>query len=319
MIMTTFVRSLLFVWALVLIPSTQIFGESGRIPVFVSILPQKQFIEKIGGDRIEVHVMVQPGASPHTYEPRPRQMAAIVEAKAYFAIGVEFEKVWLQRLAAANRSMRIVAMDEGVKKIPMAAYRHRPEDDEPQGHATDKAELDKAHAEKTDPHHHQAEAGLDPHIWLSPQLVRQQIAAIRDALQGIDPAGRSFYQDRYRLFADEIQKLDRELKAVLADKPGRRFMVFHPAWGYFADHYGLEQIAIEVEGKDPKPAQLQAIIAHARERGIRVVFVQPQFSATGAEMVAREIGGEVVFADPLAEDWLANLKMVAEKFRRALR
>jgi zinc transport system substrate-binding protein len=95
--------------------------------------------------------------------------------------------------------------------------------------------------------------------------------------------------------------------------------VFHPAWGYFAHAYGLTQVPVEIEGKEPKPAQLKALIQHAREEGIKVIFVQPQFSSKSAKLVAREIGGEVAFVDPLAEDWSANLREVADKFRAALR
>jgi zinc transport system substrate-binding protein len=113
--------------------------------------------------------------------------------------------------------------------------------------------------------------------------------------------------------------MDADLKKTFAGKKGLQFMVFHPAWGYFADTYGLKQVPIEIEGKDPKPAQLKALIQHAREDGIKVIFVQPQFSSQSAELVAREIGGQVAFANPLAEDWMANLREVADKFESALK
>jgi zinc transport system substrate-binding protein len=119
-------------------------------------------------------------------------------------------------------------------------------------------------------------------------------------------------------FISRIDQLDRQLKTMFENKNGFRFMVFHPAWGYFARAYGLEQMPIEIEGKNPKPAELQALITHARQNHIKVVFVQPQFSTKSASLVAKEIGGEVVFANPLAEDWLGNLRIVADKFRTAL-
>lgn len=159
----------------------------------------------------------------------------------------------------------------------------------------------------------------DPHIWLSPALVKIQAAQIRNALVAIDPARRSTYESNHQAFVREIEELDAELKALFAGRTGERFMVFHPSWGYFAQAYGLVQVPVEVEGKEPKPAQLQQLIRHARERGIKVVFVQPQFSAKSAELLAREIGGQVVYADPLAENWAVNLREVARKFGAAAR
>ena len=275
-----------------------------RIPVFVSIAPQKAFVQQIGKDRVDVQVMVQPGASPHTYEPKPRQMAAMAEAKLYFAIGVAFENAWLPRIAAANPNMKVVHMDRGIEKIPMADHHHHEDDRD-------------HHSESTaDPH--EADA-MDPHIWLSPPLVKQLSRTILQALVSADPPHRSAYEANYRRFIASVDALDSDLKAIFAGKQGQQFMVFHPAWGYFAHAYGLEQLPVEVEGKNPKPAQLKELIDHAKKEGIRVIFVQPQFSTRSAALVAREIGGEVVFADPLSEDWEANLRAVADRFKAALK
>lgn len=271
-----------------------------RIPVFVSIVPQIFFVQQIGKDLVGVQSMVQPGASPATYEPKPRQMAALSKAEIYFSIGVPFEKAWLDKIAAANPQMTMVHTDDGIEKIAMAGH-HDHED--PAG----------------DPKNgHHGQAGRDPHIWLSPPLVRLQARTITTALQTADPAHRDVYDANFRDFVGRIDRLDSELRGTLGGKFGMPFMVFHPSWGYFARAYGLKQMPIEVEGKDPKPAQLQALIEHAREHDIRVVFVQPQFSTKSAGLIAREIGGQVVAADPLAENWIANLRLVADKFKAAL-
>ena len=140
-----------------------------------------------------------------------------------------------------------------------------------------------------------------------------------ETLQKKDPSHRVEYQRNYQQFSAQINWLDDELKALFADKQELRFMVFHPSWGYFAHTYGLKQVAVEIEGKDPKPARLKALIKLARENDINVIFVQPQFSSKSAELVAREIGGQVAFADPLAADWLSNLRNVAERFKTALK
>ena len=288
-----------------------------KLPVFVSIAPQKTFVQQIGKDLVNVQVMVQPGASPHTYEPSPRQMVAISKARIYFAVGVAFENAWLHKITAANPNMHVVHTDHGIEKIPMMDH-HHPEDHH------------ENHEDTTDPHlesedhqtkesHHDERGGLDPHIWLSPPLVKLQARTIRNALQKIDPAHRSTYAANYQRFATRIDELDTELTSVFAGKQGLQFMVFHPAWGYFARAYGLEQVPVEVEGKSPKPARLKGLIDHAKEKGINVIFVQPQFSTESAALIAREIGGQVVFADPLAQDWSTNMREVADKFKAALR
>lgn len=285
---------------------------SDRISVFVSIVPQKYFLQQIGKGLVQVHVMVQPGASPATYEPKPQQMADLSKAKAYFAIGVPFEDAWLNKIAAANPEMKVVHTDQRIEKLPMATHLR---DDEvgPKANSARHGQADRHEAAES---HH---GGLDPHIWLSPPLVKIQALTILSALKTIDPVHQDVYETNYRRFIAAVDRLDSRLRKLFADRQGLRFMVFHPSWGYFAHAYGIVQVPIEIEGKEPKPAQLQQLIQQARKTAIKVVFVQPQFSARSAELVAREIGGQVAFADPLAEDWMANLRQVAEKFKVALK
>jgi zinc transport system substrate-binding protein len=313
-------------------------AAEGPLSVFVSILPQKHFVERIGGDRVSVEVMVAPGASPATYEPRPRQMAGISTARLYFAVGVPFESVWLDRIAAANPAMKIVRIQDGIEKRAMAAHRHHPEDSEEEhrhGHDAPKRERETHHSDRGDHDHghgetppaarhdhraHETGGIRDPHIWLSPPLVIRQARNILDALVAEDPAGRAHYAARYRDFVAEIVELDLELMEILSKRETRsRFMVYHPSWGYFADTYGLTQIPAEIEGKEPKPAQLQALIERARREGVSVIFVQPQFSRRSAETIAQAIDGEVVEVDPLAENWADNLRAAAKHFVRAVR
>jgi len=274
----------------------------GKVAVFVSLVPQKYFVQQIGRDLVDIQVTIPAGADLHTYEPKPRQMAAIARAQLYFAIGIEFEKAWLKKLSRINPRMKVVQTDQGIQKISMAAAHHRKETD------SHHAQIDHGQ-EKGYP----ASRGLDPHIWLSPPLVKKQAHAILTALTEVDAANRSTYQANYQAFAAGLAELDSELKNILSAKRGFQFMVFHPAWGYFAQTYGLQQVPVEIEGKTPKPAQLKELIEHARENDIKVIFAQPQFSARSAELIAREIGGQVVFADPLAEDWAGNLRKVARQ------
>ncbi|MGB3221422.1 MAG: zinc ABC transporter substrate-binding protein [Desulforhopalus sp.] len=302
--------------SLILFASICVAGD--KPTVFVSIIPQKYFVQQISKDLIDVEVMVQPGASPATYEPKPSQMANLSSCAAYFAIGVPFESAWLGKISAVNPSMNVVHTDKDIEKIAMARHHH---EEEANG---------EHHEEGHHGGHHQNEPSMhdtnpddhaipDPHIWLSPTLVKKQAEIMLETLTAILPDHVNFFDANYREFMKEIDTLHGFLKATFQGTEGRRFMVFHPSWGYFAKEYGLEQIPIEIEGKTPKPAQLAEIIQHARKNDIQVIFVQPQFSKKSAEVVAREIRGEVFFADPLAEDWLNNLKEVGEKFKSAVR
>ncbi|MBS1236811.1 MAG: periplasmatic solute binding protein [Deltaproteobacteria bacterium] len=258
------------------------------IPVFVSIPPQKYFVEKIGGNLVEVSVMVPPGANPHIYEPRPNQMTALSKSRIYFAIGVTFETVWLPKFAKLNPQMRIVHTDKGIDKMAMVA------------------------------HHHDTPSSLDPHVWVSPPEVRIIARNILEALIEMDPSNSRTYQSNEEAFLKEIDRLHKDLTEIFKDKKGLKFMVYHPAWGYFARTYGLEQVPVEIEGKEPKPEQLKGLITRSKKDGIKIIFVQPQFSTKSAETLAKAIGGEVIFADNLREDWEKNLRVQAEKFEQAL-
>ncbi|MEJ2363128.1 MAG: zinc ABC transporter substrate-binding protein [Deltaproteobacteria bacterium] len=264
--------------------------------VFVSIVPQKYFAEKIGGDLVEVSVMVEPGANPHTYEPKPKQMVALAKTSVYFAIGVPFETTWLEKIAATNPQMLVAHTDAGIKKIPMKAQHQ-------------KSELEQDH-----------HGSKDPHVWLSPPLVIILAGNMLKAFLRVDPAHRSTYEKNHDSFIKEIVRLDGKIRATFKGKGKHvEFMVFHPAWGYFAQAYGLEQIPIELEGKQPKAAELQSLMQYAKERGIKVIFAQPQFSRQAAQAIADSLGGQIIFADPLAADWETNLLQVASKFKGALK
>ena len=265
--------------------------------VFVSILPQKYFVEKIGGDLVDVAVMVEPGASPHIYEPKPKQMVALAKTTIYFAIGVPFETTWLEKIASTNPNMLVVHTEADIKKIPMKGHHH-------QG-----PELEQDHH------------GIkDPHVWLSPPLVVIQSKNILQALLKVDPAHGSVYEKNHSSFVKELVVLDAEIRAAFEGK-GKdvEFMVFHPAWGYFAQAYGIEQVPIEIEGKQPKAAEMQYLIQYAKERGIKVIFAQPQFSWQIAQTIAKSIDGQIVFVDPLAAEWDTNLRRVASRFKSALK
>ncbi len=260
--------------------------------VFVSILPQKYFVDRISGGLIQCLVMVPPGADPHSYEPHPAQMTLLSDAKAYFAVGVEFESAWLPRFASLAHNMRIIHTDRFCPKIPSVD-----KDDAKTGRAG-------------------AGTGLDPHIWLSPALVKLQVPVIAAAIESVDSAHADVYRANCDAFLRAIDSLDRELRNILPCDSGARrkaFLVFHPSWGYFAREYCLRQVAIEVEGKEPGPQTMKSILDSAKIYKIHTVFVQPEFSRTSATVIAHEFGAGVVNADPLAYDWPATLRAIARK------
>jgi zinc transport system substrate-binding protein len=270
-------------------------AQAQPLEVTVSIPPQKYFVERIGGPAVRVSTMVRPGASPHDYEPTPQQMAALARSKAYFAVGVEFEKAWLPRFRQAAKGLEVVDTTLGIQRLAAA---------EPRGVGS----------------HGHEHGAADPHVWLSPPLVRIQAMNIRDALIRLDPARAADYQRNHDDFAREVNRVDEAVMATLAALPPqrRRFLVFHPAWGYFARAYGLTELAIELEAKEPGPRQLAAVIDMARNENIRVLFVQPQFSRKSAEAVAQALSARIATLDPLAEDWGADLQAAAKALGEAL-
>ncbi|MDM7456686.1 MAG: zinc ABC transporter substrate-binding protein [Tepidimonas sp.] len=258
--------------------------------VVVSILPQKQFVERVAGNAAQVEVLVRPGQSPATYDPTPAQLVELGNAQVYFRIGVPFEANWVPRFQSQFPKLRIVDTRQGIELAPMRGADGQPA----------------------------ASGARDPHIWTSPRLVKRQAQTIRDALIELAPAQREAFEAGYTSYAAELDALDAELRQTLAGKTQRRFMVFHPAWGYLARDYGLEMIPIEVEGKEPSPKALTALIEQARSLGVRVIFVQRQFSRTAAESGARAIGGEVVELNPLEEDFIGQARRAAAAIARGM-
>jgi zinc transport system substrate-binding protein len=267
---------------------------ANTLNVTVSILPQKHFVERVGGERVRVTVMVEPGASPATYEPKVEQLAALSRSVAYFSIGVPFEGAWLDKIASANEAMLVVDSTEGIERLPMTAHSHGAEE------------------------HQEELSNPDPHVWLSPALVKTQARTIYKALAAVDPDHEAEYRANLEDFLADIDALDVDIRETLAGVEHRKFMVFHPSWGYFAHDYGLEMIPVEIGGQEPSAAEMAALIEEAREEGIKVIFAQPEFSTRSAEIIADEIGGEVLLVSPLAEDWPGNLLRAAETLAEVL-
>jgi zinc transport system substrate-binding protein len=259
-----------------------------QIRVFVTVLPQQTFVEQVAGPQVQVEALVGAGSNPHAYEPTPGQIARLAEAQVYFGIGLPVEAAWMKRIRSVNPDIRVVDLSEGVTRRRIEAHEHERE----AGHD----------------HHHGSDIEQDPHLWTSPLLVIGMAERIAKTLSELDPKQATEYQTRLADFIAELKRLDADIRAELDALKHRRFMVYHPAWGYFADTYGLTQIPIEAAGKEPGPKRLAALIDQARREDVRLILAQPQMSTKAAEQVAREIGGRVEVVDTLAADYIGAIR-----------
>jgi zinc transport system substrate-binding protein len=267
--------------------------DAGRIAVAVSVPPQACFVEKIGGSHVRVEVMIPPGYSHEDYSPSPRQVVALSHARLYIKVGhpaFELETRFIDPFLKNKPDVQVVDMSRGMELIQGGASEG--------GHE-----------------------GSDPHVWVAPATVRVAARNIADALTAVDPRHAAEYQANLRSFLAEIDALDREIRALLGPAgstgPVRRFLVYHPSWGYFAQEYGLGQIAIEAEGKEPSAKRLIELIDRARREDVRLLFVSQGFPRKSAQVIADAAGCKIVTADPQARDWAANLRRVAAEIGEA--
>jgi zinc transport system substrate-binding protein len=256
-------------------------ATAGEIRISVSILPQAYFVERVAGLRARVHVMIPKGASPETYEPTPQQLVALSDSQFYVTVGAPGFPFEEKYLKT------VLGQNRKIRIVNMSdgmTYREE-----------------------------------DPHVWTSPAAVMIAARNIERSLTAYDPSHGDEYRKNFQAFLADIDALDREIKRTLAGKKGAAFMVYHPAWGYFADEYGLVQLAVEEEGKPVNAAHIRKMVDLARGKGIRAILVQKGFDTKSARAIARDIGGEVVETDPLERDWLQGMKNFTALLAKVLR
>lgn len=398
--------------------------DDDRIGIIVTILPQKEFAQRVGGDLVKVTAMISEGQDPHSYAPTTGQMKDVAKAELYFTVGsgVEFEKVWMDTLTEQNSDMKIVDGHKDISLIPIGGggddiweraeelFEHGPfinitagsnasgapsvedgenchiiglqgeeenmsgvvkfEPDEESsfvmfleygkdelnftledGDGNDVEALEEH--EETGPYtwyaffhlynetytlnfgptdtnssklviledhedEHQHDTGhehgaMDPHIWLSPKNAKVMVQNLLDKLKELDPDNADYYTRNANAYLDELDALDEDMESALRPHKGKKFLVYHPSFGYLAHEYGLVQIAIEEEGKSPTPSGIEAIIEQAKAEGIKVIFVSPQFDKQSAEAIKDEIDGTVETIDPLARSYVKNMREVTAK------
>jgi zinc transport system substrate-binding protein len=259
-------------------------SDSEKPIVAVTIIPEQTFVEAVCGDKVQVVTLVPPGSSPETYEPTPAQMEDLSKASIFFSIGVPIEE------ASINQNIG------DVKTVALAK------------------EVSDAYPDRT------FENGeRDPHIWLSPKRAKVMVEAIAREMGTLDEANRDTYEKNAKDYIAKLDEVDKEITKALEGVQNRKFVVFHPAFGYLADDYGLEMFALEEEGKEATPKHLEDMIDLAKEQDIKAIFYQEEIDSSQSEAYAEEIGGKTIQLEPLSADYIENLKSMAETMAEVMK
>jgi zinc transport system substrate-binding protein len=254
---------------------------SDRLKIVTTVAPLEEFIKAVGGDEVKVSVMVPPGAEPHTFEPTPSQMRQVAQANVYVQNGAGLE-FWMDRILQANGNMSIIDSSRGVDLI------------------------------------HENPEEIDPHIWVSLRNAAVQVKNICAGLVQADPANKEYYEQNRDNYLRKLEDLDAEFNGTFSSKEKRVFVVHHPAWTYFARDYGLEQVSLMENEKEPGPRYLGEVVDLARKNNITTIFVEPEFNPKSAEVIAREMNASIIYLDPLAGNYLDNMRYVGEKIAESL-
>lgn len=256
--------------------------EGGTRTISVTIEPQRYFAEKIAGDLFHINCVTPAGQSPETYDPTPQQMVQISQSQAYFRIGeIGFEQAWMKNLQSQNPDMAVFDLSEGMELIKNEEEAH----------------------EEGEAHHHHHHGSVDPHIWTSISGARVIAQNTYQAFIKLDPENQEIYRAGYQRLIEEIDSTEAEMKQLLQPLAGTAFIIYHPALTYFAREFGLKQLCIELDGKEPSPAQLKQLLETATQSGAKVVFVQQEFDRKNAELIAKETGCRLVTINPLSYNW----------------
>lgn len=256
--------------------------------VLTSIPPYIYFISRIAGDTVKIETLVPPGANPHIFEPTPKQVEKARGAQVWFTIGDSFEKKIVATLTQSNPELRLVSMTQGIPLLSIDEDAHE------LGACT----------------HHHSDEGKDLHIWLSPKLARIQAETIAHSLSEAFPDNRSLYQKNLEELLRDLQNTEDEISQELAPMRGLAILVSHPAFGYFCRDYGIVQLSIECEGKDPLPKHITHILKMAEKYQVKSVLTQPQYNNKGAELIAEKLHLPIFLVDPYSSDYLNNLRYI---------
>lgn len=268
--------------------------EHGGRVLTVSIAPYKYFVEAIAGSDFTVNVMVPPGSDPHIYEPVPGQITALRNSSGYISNGyLGFEMAWLDRFYEVNGKMRKLNLGESI--VPIESGH--------EGHSHEGG----SHAE-----------GADPHYWVSPGCALEMAADIRDFLAELNPEKADTYRKNHSVLVERIGELDRKANEYFSGFRGRSFMIYHPNLAYIARDYGLNEISVETEGKEPSPSGMKELIDRATRDSIKVIFIQKEYDKRNASVIAGQTGARLVTIDPLSPDWYSSTLEIIEALHKSL-
>ncbi|MDZ7739582.1 MAG: zinc ABC transporter substrate-binding protein [Bacteroidales bacterium] len=261
-------------------------SQDEKAVITVSIEPFRFFVEAIAGDNYRVNVIVPPGASPATYEPPPAVIRDLKDSELMIINAyLGFELAWLDKMTNVNPEAEVLELAASQDLIAADSHSH-------DGIS-----------------HH---TGVDPHFWVSPVRARIIAEDIRDFLSEKDPERKDEYWLKHLQLDSVIMDTDAYIKTLLDNATNKSFMIFHPSLSYLAMDYGLEQIAVETEGKEPSPSDLKRLIDKGREKNIKAILVQREFDKRNADLIADEIAAETIIIDPLAYDWVSSVRTIAE-------
>ena len=284
-------------------------AAAAETAVAVTIVPQIEMVKAIAGERVEVVEMIPKGHSPANYAPSPAEMRTFNEASIYFSMGVPADMQNILPRAEEQSDLKVVKLFDRIEeKYPHRYFGEEEEADEHDDHAEAEAEAEE----------HSHAGGRDPHIWLSPARVSLMVEIMRDQLIEILPEYEAEFKENTEQYLEKLSAADQENKELLSEYKDQEILVYHPSFGYFTEHYGLKMIAIEEAGKEPGPRHLQEIIEHARQQGIKNVFYQAEIDSNKTRAVAEELDGEIIKLNPLAQNYIENLKVMAEKMAASI-
>ena len=282
-------KKLIYILTLFILSACGNTTQKSEKPILtVTLEPLRYFTEAIAGDNYEVVSMVPKGSSPESYDPTPQQLVNLSKSQAYFRIGyIGFEQVWMKKLEANSPDMKVYDTSKGIDLI-----------------------RDKGHWHGD--HFH--EGGVEPHVWNSTQNALIIADNIYQALCELDSTHQEDYRKRLDVLKQTIRQTDANVRTVL-EKADSTFLIYHPALSYFARDYGLKQVSIEEGGKEPSPAQLKTLIETCRNENVHTIFVQQEFDQRNAQLIANELGVNIVSINPLSYDWVKEMIRIAEALK----
>ena len=259
-------------------------SEPGSKIITVSIAPYKYFVQAIAGDNFNINVMVPAGSNPHIYEPFPEQVSKLRRSSAYISNGyLGFEMTWLDRFYEMNKNMKRLSLGESID--PIESDHHEGEN----------------HVETA-----------DPHYWVSPLCAMKMAASMKDFIIELDPDNMEQYEKNFKILVERISEVDIRARELSSSGEKKSFMIYHPNLAYLARDYGLEEVSVEYDGKEPDPARLIALIDRAKKERLSVILVQREYDTKNARAVADEVGASVVVIDPLSEDWYSSTNEIID-------